>query len=74
MRDSEDYLAGSKGWEKAHTAAKHLHEMCDKSRNVFPALSQRWQQDGEDIQTPLQAPHTIATTCLLTYQVPLGPF
>jgi hypothetical protein len=24
--------------------------------------------------TPFQAPHTIAITCLLTYQVQLGPF
>src|SRR6266481_7849599 len=37
-----------------HTAAKHLHEMRDKSRNVFPALSERWQQDGEDVQTIIQ--------------------
>src|SRR6266699_1765091 len=37
-----------------HAAAKSLHEMSDKSRNVFPALSERRQQDGEDVQTIIQ--------------------
>src|ERR1700722_18831699 len=53
-------LEGSHGfWRNAvdlppHAAAKHLHEMRDKSRNVFPALSERRQQDGEDVQTIVQ--------------------
>src|SRR6266436_4535093 len=38
----------------SHPAAKQLHEMRNKSRNVFPALSQRRQQDWEDIQTIVQ--------------------
>src|SRR5258707_14983821 len=37
-----------------HAAVKHLHEMRHKSRNVFPALSERRQQDGEDVQTIIQ--------------------
>src|SRR6267154_3121641 len=37
-----------------HAAAKQLHEMRDKCRNVFPALSERRQQDGEDVQTIIQ--------------------
>src|SRR6267154_6501064 len=37
-----------------HAAAKHLHEMRDKSRNVFPALSEGRQQEGENIQTIIQ--------------------
>src|SRR6267154_6317717 len=37
-----------------HAAAKQLHEMRNKSRNVFPALSERRQQDWEDIQTIVQ--------------------
>src|ERR1700757_1200233 len=53
-------LEGSHGfWRNAvdllpHAAAKQLHEMRDKSRNVFPALSEPGQQDGEDIQTIIQ--------------------
>src|SRR6266852_2860144 len=37
-----------------HATAKQLHEMRDKSRDVFPALSERRQQDGEDVQTIIQ--------------------
>src|SRR6266849_9360119 len=53
-------LEGSHGfWRNAvallpHAAAKQLHEMRDKSRNVFPALSECRQQDGEDVQTIVQ--------------------
>src|SRR6266849_4817809 len=53
-------LEGSHGFRRnavdllPHAAAKHLHEMRDKSRNVFPALSERRQQDGEDVQTIIQ--------------------
>src|SRR6266478_1384708 len=53
-------LEGSHGFRRnavdlfPHAAAKHLHEMRDKSRNVFPALSERRQQDGEDVQTIVQ--------------------
>src|ERR1700686_5499270 len=53
-------LEGSHGFRRnavdllPHAAAKHLHEMRDKSRNVFPALSERRQQDWEDIQTIVQ--------------------
>src|ERR1700741_4448718 len=53
-------LEGSHGFRRnavdllAHAAAKHLHEMRDKSRDVFPALSERRQQDGKDIQTIVQ--------------------
>src|SRR5437660_11733206 len=50
-------LEGSHGFRRnavdllPHAAAKQPHEMRDKSRNVLPAFPQRWQQDGEDIQT-----------------------
>src|ERR1700757_2438372 len=37
-----------------HTAAKHLHEMRYKNRDVFPALSEGRQQDGKDVQTIVQ--------------------
>src|SRR5277367_5045571 len=53
-------LEGSHGFRRnavdllPHAAAKHLHEMRDKNRNVFPALSERWQQDREDVQTIIQ--------------------
>src|SRR5271169_7222733 len=53
-------LEGSHGFRRnavdllPHAAAKHLHEMRDKSRNVFPALSERRQQDGKDVQTIIQ--------------------
>ena len=53
-------LEGSHGFRRnaidlfPHAAAKQLHEMRNKSRNVFPALSQRRQQDWEDIQTIVQ--------------------
>src|ERR1700686_1541089 len=53
-------LEGSHGFRRnavdllPHAAAEHLHEMRDKSRNVFPALSQRRQQDGEDVEPIIQ--------------------
>src|SRR5713226_6589087 len=53
-------LEGSHGFRRnaidllPHPAAKQLHEMRNKSRNVFPALSERRQQDGEDVQTIIQ--------------------
>src|ERR1700758_2184167 len=53
-------LEGSHGlWRNAmdlfsHATAKQFHEMRDKSWNVFPALSECGQQDGEDIQTVIQ--------------------
>src|SRR5271169_5778097 len=53
-------LEGSHGFRRnavdllPHAAAKHLHEMRDKNRNVFPALSERRQQEGEDVQTIVQ--------------------
>src|SRR4029077_5517573 len=53
-------LEGSHGFRRnaidllPHPAAKHLHEMRNKSRNVFPALSQRRQRYREDIQTIVQ--------------------
>src|SRR6202140_4650149 len=53
-------LEGSHGFRRnavdllPHAAAKQLHEMRDKSRNVFPALSERRQQDGEYVQTIIQ--------------------
>src|SRR6266403_5597336 len=53
-------LEGSHGFRRnavdllSHAAAKHLHEMRDKSRNVFPAFSERRQQDGKDVETIVQ--------------------
>src|ERR1700757_2888798 len=53
-------LKGSHGFRRnaidllPHPAAKQLHEMRNKSRNVFPALSQRRQEYREDIQTIVQ--------------------
>src|SRR5579872_629805 len=53
-------LEGSHGfWRNAidllpHATAKHLHEMRDKSRYVFSALSERGEQYREDIQTIVQ--------------------
>src|SRR6201982_1335674 len=53
-------LEGSHGFRRnavdllPHAAGKHLHEMRDQSRNIFPALSERRQQDGEDVQTIIQ--------------------
>src|ERR1700747_3724598 len=53
-------LEGSHGfWRNAvdllpHAAAKHLHEMRHKRRNVFPPLSERRQQDGKNVQTIVQ--------------------
>src|SRR3984957_12444303 len=37
-----------------HAATKELHEMRDQSWNIFPALSERRQQDGEDVQPIIQ--------------------
>src|SRR5580693_7760984 len=53
-------LEGSHGFRRnavdllPHAAAKQLHEMRDKTRNVLPALSERRQQDGEDVQAIIQ--------------------
>src|ERR1700757_1171636 len=53
-------LEGSHGFRRnavdlfPHTAAKHLHEMRDQRGNVFPALSERRQQEGKDVQTIIQ--------------------
>src|ERR1700676_229965 len=53
-------LEGSHGFRRnavdllPHAAAKQLHEMCDKRGNVLPPLSERGQQDGEDVQTIVQ--------------------
>src|ERR1700683_3856589 len=53
-------LEGSHGFRRnavdllAHAAAKQLHEMRDKNRNVFPALSERGQQERENIQAVIQ--------------------
>src|SRR6266851_6493667 len=50
-------LEGSHGFRRnrldrlSHAAAEGLHKMHYKRGNVFPALTQRRQQDGEDIQT-----------------------
>src|SRR5712692_8255734 len=38
----------------SHAATKQLHKMCHKGGNVFPTLSERRQQDGEDVQTIVQ--------------------
>src|SRR5882672_7878979 len=34
----------------AHSASQDLDKMCDQSRNVFPALAQRWQWYRKNIQ------------------------
>src|SRR6266403_5181677 len=54
-----------------HAAAKHLHEMRDKNRNVFPALSERRQQDGEDVQTIVQITPKLPASYHLD-QIPIG--
>src|SRR3984957_9842196 len=53
-------LEGSHGFRRnavdllPHAAAKHLHELRDKRRTVFRALSERRQQEGYDVQTIVQ--------------------
>src|SRR5579859_5808515 len=53
-------LKGSHGFRRnavdllPHTAAKHLHEVRDKSRDVFAASAERGEKDGEDIQTIIE--------------------
>ena len=70
-------LEGSHGFRRnavdllPHATAKHLHEMRDKGRNVFPALSQRRQQDGEDVQTIVQITAKLSTSYHL-HQIAIG--
>src|SRR5258708_2958508 len=70
-------LEGSHGFRRnavyllPHAAAKRLHEMRDKGRNVFPALSERRQQDGEDIQTIIQVTAKLTASYHLD-QIPIG--
>ncbi len=54
-----------------HAVAKYLHEMRHKSRNVFTALSERRQQDGEDVQTIVQVTPKLTTRYHLD-EVPIG--
>src|SRR3984957_5184439 len=54
-----------------HAAAKHLHEMRDQRRNVFPAPSGRRQQDGEDVQTIVQVTPKLTASYHLR-QIPIG--
>src|SRR6266478_7991566 len=54
-----------------NAAAKQLHEMRDKNRNVFPALSERRQQDGEDVQTIIQVTAKLPASYHLD-QIPIG--
>src|SRR5580698_1099345 len=37
-----------------NTAAEQLYEVRHKSRNIFPALAQSRQQDGEDVQSIIE--------------------
>src|SRR5260370_1887880 len=37
-----------------HPAGINLDKMCDKRRNIFPALPQRWQRDRKHIQTVVE--------------------
>src|SRR5712671_7546200 len=61
-------LEGSHGFRRnavdllPHAAAKQLHEMCHKGGNVLPALSERRQQDGEDVQTIVQITPKLAAS------------
>src|SRR6266704_1807166 len=70
-------LEGSHGFRRnavdllPHAAAKHLHEMRNKNGNVFPALSERRQQDGEDVQTIIQITPKLAAIDHL-HEVPIG--
>src|ERR1700686_3553550 len=70
-------LEGSHGFRRnavdllPHAAAKYLHEMRDKNRNVFPALSQCRQQDGEDVQTIIQVTAKLTASYHLR-QIPIG--
>ena len=70
-------LEGSHGFRRnavdllPHAAAKQLHEMCDKGGNVFPALSERRQHDGEDVQTIIQVTAKLPASYHLD-QIPIG--
>src|SRR5712692_10845650 len=70
-------LEGSHGFRRnavdllPHPAAKQLHEMRNKNGNVFPALSERRQQDGEDVQTIIQVTAKLPTSDHLD-QIPIG--
>src|SRR5580704_18836630 len=70
-------LEGSHGFRRnavdllSHAAAKRLHEMHDKSRNVFPALSERRQQDREDVQTIVQVTAKLPASYHL-HEIPIG--
>src|SRR4051794_5975344 len=55
----------------AHATAKHLYEMHDKRRNVFPALPERRQQDGEDVQTIIQITAKLPAGYHL-HEIPIG--
>src|ERR1700739_1534123 len=54
-----------------HAAAKHLHEMRNKGGNVLPAISERRQQDGEDIQTIVQITTKLRSSHHL-HEIPVG--
>src|SRR5271154_6181549 len=70
-------LEGSHGFRRnvvdllPDPTAEHLDEMRDQSRNVFPALSKRGQQDGEDIQTIIQITAKLPASYHL-HEIPIG--
>src|ERR1700740_349486 len=68
---------GSHGfWRNAvdllsHAVAKQLNKMRDKCRNVLTALSQRRQQNGEDVQAIVQIT-TKLTASNHPSEIPIG--
>src|SRR6266403_1457129 len=70
-------LEGSHGfWRNrvnllSHAVAELLHEMSHKNGNVFPALSERRQQDWEDVQTIIQITAKLTASDHLD-QIPIG--
>src|SRR6266446_5433375 len=70
-------LEGSHGFRRnavdllSHAVAELLHEMCHKSGNICPALSQRWQKDGEHVQPIVQIAAKLTASDHLR-KIPIG--
>src|ERR1700722_20905697 len=70
-------LEGSHGFRRnavnllPHAPTEHLHEMRHKRGDILPALSQRWQHDGEDIQTIIQIAAKLPASDHLD-EIPIG--
>src|SRR5580704_3605725 len=70
-------LEGSHGFGRnavdllSHAAAKYPDEVRDESRNVFPAFSERRQQDGDNVKAIIQVTAKLPTSYHLD-QIPIG--